>query len=172
LKAKADEAAALLASGAAWGDISEYLRASYANVYPENAVLIAGAEALNLMLPEILTPQLVSGYVKYDEKWQAPYIDGGSINPSTMLNLSGSWTGWGKSFPVVRAANPTEPSEVVGYVSINAVLSNGRLGGYYYTGSLNHGAEGVTLATSPSDFGTGFSELNFIGENIKVVRPW
>jgi hypothetical protein len=172
LKAKADEVAALLAAGTAWADVSEYLRAVHANVYPQDAVLIAGADALNLMLDTTLTPQLVSGYVKHEGKWQAPYMHGGNINPSTLLNVSGGWPGWGKSFPVVKVPSPLEPAEVVGHVAINAVLSNGRLGGYYYTGSLNEGVEGVTLSTSPSGFGTGYSELNFVGDNIKVIRPW
>jgi hypothetical protein len=172
LQARADEAAALLSSGTAWGDISEYLRASYANVYPQDAVLIAGASALNLMLPEVLTPQLVSGYVKHAGSWQTPYMHAGTINPSTLLNVSGAWPGWGKSFPVVKVTDPLAQAEVVGHVSINAVLSNGRLGGYYYTGALNDGVEGVILTTSPSGFGTGYSELIFAGDNIKVIQPW
>jgi len=168
----ADEAASLLAAGSSWAELPETLRSAYAHIYPTNAVSIAGADALNLMSPSILTAELVKGYVNYDNRWQAPQVPHGSISGATLVNFSSSWPGWGRVFPVVRIINPIQPAELVGFVQVIPVLSSGRFRGYYYSVSLIPEVNGVTTSGTQSNFGTGYEAVSIQGGEIRVIRPW
>jgi len=71
-QADADAAASLLAGGGTWATLSSAQKEAYANVYPTNAVALAGAGALNLMNPSILTPSIVYGYGNVGGTWTNP----------------------------------------------------------------------------------------------------
>jgi hypothetical protein len=172
LQRLADEALSLLSSGVAWSGLSDDQRSAYSNVYPSDAVRIAGAQALDLIDQSKLTPELVSGYVNFGGQWKTQAVPHGQVDSSTLMNFSGSWPGWGSEFPVVRVEDPTMPAEQVGSVRVVAVTSGGRLRGYYYTASLSSGVTGASMSGSSSDFGVGFRSVSFSGEGIRVVRPW
>jgi hypothetical protein len=168
----ADEAAALLADGTAWENLSSSQQSAHANVYPDEAIKVAGPLALDLMEQDILTPERVEGYVKFDNRWRKPLLEHGDINSSTLMNFSGGWSGWGRQFPVVRINNPVLPVEVVGSVQPIAVLSSGRFRGFYFLASVAEGVQGVTIQGNRSNFGTGYEALKFQGQNLRVIQPW
>lgn len=166
----ANEAAARVTAGTPWENLAENLQAAYANIYPADAVKVGGTLALNLMSPSILTPELVSGYVKFDNRWRKPLLYHGHINSSTLLSTSGSWSGWSSTYAVVQISDPTLSADLVGTVRPIAVLSSGRFRGSYYQAAIAEGAK-VQLSGTPSSFGTGYKSLTFYGGEIRVIQP-
>lgn len=63
------QAAELLSKGMEWQLVPEPMRRAFANRDPKRAVCIGGADALNLIDPEAVSPELVKGYVKIDGAW-------------------------------------------------------------------------------------------------------
>lgn len=168
----ADEAALLLDEGASWESLSAIQQAAYANVYPDEAIKVAGPLALDLMDQGTLTPERVRGYVKFDNLWRKPLLGHGDINSSTLINTSGGWPGWGRSFPIARVNDPVMPVEVVGSVQPIAVLSSGRYRGYYILATIDEGVKGVTINGNRSNFGAGYESLNLQGKNLCIIQPW
>jgi hypothetical protein len=179
----ANEAQALLDSGSTWADLSPVQQEGYANVYPELAVATGGAAALNLMGPNILTPELVTGFVLDEQAWVAPVINGPTVNSSGLTSADPDWAGWGQPFPVVRVTDPLLPGEVIGWVtphvtwytitSSNLIwageeeaveTTSGPYAHVYYTAVTNPDVEGVTNnagswttlgSSSPTIFSSG-----------------
>ena len=181
----AGDAADALAAGGTWGSLNQDLQRAYANVYPQDAVQLGKAAALNLMDRAVLTPQLVSGYVNDAGTWKAPYASGGGINSSTLPAGGRSWTGWGREFPIVRINDPLEPAEVIGYARINAATGYyNSLAGTYYNGRVVQGVQGVSMQQGSFisqilwNSVSGYSSLNFsegaphYDQRIKVLQPW
>jgi len=151
----AQEAQTLLNGGSTWNDLSEAQQVGYANVYPSQAVSLAGAKALNLMDSSILTPELVSGYVLNTDTWTAPQLNGGAITSQTFAEME-DWDAWGTKLVVVRVIDPLLPAEIVGYITPNRTVSLEMSGGftftiaedtysYSYAVELAAGVTGVTL---------------------------
>jgi len=116
-EAYAQEAQSLLAAGSTWNDLSTMQQIGYANTYSSEAVSLAGADALNLMSPGILTPELVTGYVLNTSTWVEPQVQGPVVNATTFTSSGQDWSGWTQPFPVVRVTDPLLPAEVVGWVT-------------------------------------------------------
>lgn len=125
----------LLDAGSAWTDLSAMQQEGYANTYPSLAVALGGADALNLMSPDILTAPLVNGYALYKDSWESPLVapsSWGDTNPVTGLTaLTGltmdastfstkpaDWDGWGVKHPIIKVSDdPLLPGELVGWVT-------------------------------------------------------
>jgi type II secretory pathway pseudopilin PulG len=113
----AQEAQTLLDGGSGWADLSPVQQEGYANVYPQLAVGLGGASALNLMNEAILTPELVEGFVLDTNTWTAPQVNGSVVNRNNLVTPTQDWYGWSEPFPVVRVTDPLLPAEVVGWVT-------------------------------------------------------
>lgn len=164
----AQEAQNLLNGGASWPALSPLQQLGYANTYPELAVALSGASALNLVNPSLLTPALVSGYVLNANTWVAPQLPSGSVNNTTFVNMT-SWSSWGTPLAVMRVTDPLAPAELVGYITprrspvlplVQPIGGIGSTGGtasttttqyfYDYTAEMLPSATGITLAVTPT----------------------
>jgi len=163
----AQDAQALLNGGAGWAGLSPVQQEGYANVYPELAVALGGAGALNLMDEGILTPELVTGFVLNSNTWVAPQLSTGAVANNSFANMNGSWAGWNTPLPVMRVTDPLLPAELIGYLTPKRVpvmvqsgftfIPTGQYN-YSYDASLIPGVNGASLvaqAVLPSGGLTG-----------------
>jgi len=68
----AQDAQDLLVSGTPWSGLNADQQGAYANLYPQAAVQVGGARALNVMDPSLLTRELVQGYARLAGQWTEP----------------------------------------------------------------------------------------------------
>lgn len=194
----AQEAQALLDGGSGWGELSDAQKEGYANVFPSLSVDAGGAEALNLMDPNLLTPEIVAGFALAEGEWVDPVVLGARADNLSLNSTDPSWSGWGQPFPVVRIFDPLLEGEIIGwvlphlttYTVTTSSLQNNQNGEWvpvlsqedrthvYYTHALNPtstsvtSSGGATLAQPTLGFGGGGGGVSYTGGSpVPTGRP-
>jgi len=137
----AGDAADALAAGGTWGSLNQDLQRAYANVYPQDAVQLGKAAALNLMDTSVLTPQLVVGFAKVGSTWVAPTaLSQGAA--SNLIASVGAPAGNGASYNVYAVTDPLLPATHVGNLLDIRQTQNGIFIANYYQYSTEYDTSG------------------------------
>jgi len=81
----ANDAELILDNGGDWGDLNPEQQEALIQTNPTAAVAAGGAQVINQLNPETLTPELVQGHVKVGSTWTTPTISSGNTTPYHQL---------------------------------------------------------------------------------------